>query len=52
MLFPDGLSAEEQKKFFDHVIKVDYKPLFTPWGTGVPVYGKMDFVASENILLH
>lgn len=35
MLFPDGLSAAEQKKFFDHVIEVDYKPLFTQGIQGI-----------------
>ena len=29
MLLPDGLSAEGAKKFFDKVIEVDFKPLFT-----------------------
>ena len=27
-LFPDGLSAEGQKKFFDKIIETDFNPLF------------------------
>ena len=29
ILLPDGMSAEAQKNFFDHVIAVDYNALFT-----------------------
>ena len=28
-LLPDGLSAAQQKKFFDKIIELDYNPLFT-----------------------
>lgn len=42
MLFQDHMSGEEQKKFFDHIIEVDFKPLFTegvkgPDGHMIPV---------------
>ena len=37
MLFPDGLSPDEQAKFFNKVIEVDFNPIFTD---GVEFYGQ------------
>ena len=42
LLFQDHMSGEEQKKFFDHIIEVDFKPLFiegvkSPSGDMIPV---------------
>ena len=42
VLFQDGLSAKAQKKFFDKIIEVDFKPLFTEgvqdkWGDNIRV---------------
>ena len=40
MLFPDGLSAHAQKKFFDKIIKEDFLPLFTE-GVTDPIAGNI-----------
>ena len=58
MLVQDGLSAEAQKKFFEKIIEVDFKPLFTEGvqskcGNNIPVeiFGQtLDLKGREKFL--
>ena len=51
LLFPDGLSAAAQKKFFDKIIESDFNPLFSQGITGpdgenikVEIFGQVSFL--------